>query len=363
MDLQELKQFTENFTKVIGEHVKNDGNIVILTHENADVDAYSSVVGLSFLIHKFFNINPLRLTSYIPESNSLADVVISKIELDPKFMPKNQLSWELSNILVFMVDTNTIARLDLRILLNSKIIIIDHHSKTEVDQNIIGLNSINQKVELSYIDPASSSCAEIIAKIWEILEDPNDKGLEYKDKTPGLNQIESVIAQLLLSGIMVDSGNLRYSNNQIIPILQYLINKGADLQKNRDLVLKTIDKQERIARIKGAIRSEDLVLIKDWIVLYTTVNSFEASVSKALIDLGADIAFCLSNKKGEYRLIVRTSESFSINSNLNFGKFMESLGKQVSGVGGGHKGAAGLQGINPPNNLKEIVISKLKAEL
>jgi nanoRNase/pAp phosphatase (c-di-AMP/oligoRNAs hydrolase) len=149
---------------------------------------------------------------------------------------------------------------------------------------------------------------------------------------------------------MVDSGNLRYSNNQIIPILQYLINKGADLQKNRDLVLKTIDKQERIARIKGAIRSEDLVLIKDWIVLYTTVNSFEASVSKALIDLGADIAFCLSNKKGEYRLIVRTSESFSINSNLNFGKFMESLGKQVSGVGGGHKGAAGLQGIKPPNN-------------
>lgn len=364
MDLQELKQFTINFMKVVGDHVRNDGNIVILTHENADVDAYSSVVGLSFLLLRFFNVNTSRLFAYIPESNTLTEAVINKIGLTQDLMPKKQIISGLSNILLFMVDSNSISRLDLRLLLLiSKIIIIDHHNKAETEQGPNILESINQKKELSFIDSSASSCAEIIARIWNILEDSNAKSQQKEENSPDISHINSVVAQLLLSGIMVDSANLRYSNNHVIPILQYLINKGADLQKNRDLVLKTIDKQERIARIKGAIRCEDLILIKDWIVLYTTVNSFEASVCKALIDLGADIAFCLSNKKGEYRLIVRTSENFSINNILNFGEFMESLGKQLSGAGGGHKGAAGLQGTDCPENLKEIVISKLKAEL
>ena len=42
---------------------------------------------------------------------------------------------------------------------------------------------------------------------------------------------------------------------------------------------------------------------------------------------------------------------------------MESLAKDFSGFGGGHKGAAGLNGLNPPKNIKDIVIQKLKKEI
>ena len=50
-------------------------------------------------------------------------------------------------------------------------------------------------------------------------------------------------------------------------------------------------------------------------------------------------------------------------TNISFGNFMETLGGEFSGSGGGHKGAAGMNGVNPPKNIKEIIVSKLKKEL
>jgi nanoRNase/pAp phosphatase (c-di-AMP/oligoRNAs hydrolase) len=366
MDLQELERFTKNFLECIEDHIKQKGEIIILSHENADVDACSSVMGLNYLLLNCCNMNPSVLIPYVPELNNLADNLMNKINLDESLMIQKEISNNLTNVLVIMVDNNNLSRLDIIGSLQdiiSSIVIIDHHKKSDNLHQNLADGSIFQKVKLSYIDSTFSSCAEIITLIWKIIQDYYQMDGHVKKTEAKIDRFQETIAQILLSGIMTDSANLRYSNNGVLPILQFLISKGADLQKNRDLLLRPIDRQERIARIKGAIRTDDLILIKDWIVLYTTVNSFEASVCKSLIDLGADIAFCLSNKKGDYRLIVRTSENFSRNSPLNFASFMDSLGNEVSGEGGGHKGAAGMQGSNPPDNLKEIVISKLKAAL
>jgi len=113
-----------------------------------------------------------------------------------------------------------------------------------------------------------------------------------------------------------------------------------------------------------AIRSFEPIIIDNWIILFTHVNSHEASVCKSLLDLGADVAFCLSlQKEDRFRIIVRSSEGFQMKTNIRLGNFMETLGAEFSGSGGGHKGAAGMNCVNPPKNIKEIIVAKLKKEL
>jgi phosphoesterase RecJ-like protein len=373
---QRLNEFSQLLYDKINTKLDDFDKIIIISHENTDYDGVAAVLALKYLIQSFICQDNNKIIAFLHSNNLSASEALKSLELTNECITKfGDFHNPKDHYLIIIVDTNNFDKI-LEPIPKEQIremILIDHHeslaflkSNNEEYGQETGKNSLFFKSLLSiwYIDPQASSCAEIIAGIWQIWEQLTVS----KNSKLDSNAQEKRIALLLLLGILSDSANLRYSQNSVIPNIQFLITRGADIQQVRRLSSIQITIDERIAKIKGAARVEEPILIKDstytWIVLFTNVNSFEAAVCRSLIDLGADIVFCLSTQKNkEFRLIVRSSERFQGSSNINFGLFMEQLGTQYQGHGGGHSGAAGMNGFNCPDNLKKIVIKKIEGDL
>ncbi|MHA1821690.1 MAG: DHH family phosphoesterase [Promethearchaeota archaeon] len=309
--------------------------------------------------------------------------------------------------LVILVDSNKledILKVPISINEISGVVIIDHHehpNRMESPKNVLNetgrteninipmakgtevavppsnknepsTDKILDKILLFYTNPDASSVSELIAALWiDWSQRHNPWVNEDANDTPKDHDKIKIIADLLVIGIMSDSVNFKYSHSWIFEIMHFLVENGGDIEEfNKVNVVYTSrrDYSERIARIKGAIRSKEIFKINNWLVLFTRANSFEASICNALIELGADIALCLSKQKhGEYRIIGRCSDYLQNNSSFNLGIFMDELSEDFEGTGGGHKGAAGFAGKNFPEKgfeyLKSNVIRKLRKKL
>ena len=377
-----LKKFSIELFQTLKDLAQNETNIVIVTHDNADVDAISSVVGLYYLLSNFLHVNSSNIIAYVPNISKGASFFCEKINVNDILEFQNNII-ELHDKpkCVIVVDSNSI---DLALNKESigdvnSIIIIDHHNipnylikKANTDAIQSENERINEHEKINkydkllnyYINPKSSSCAEIIADLWKLwIQIQNNEQIS----TPPNNKqlIEEKISQILLNGIFVDSANLKFSDNSILPILTFLGEMGAKIDKVGHYRLQKRFLDERIARLKGAIRVEEpIILGKDFVFVFTKVNAHEASVCRSLINLGADIAFCLSKqKKKKYRISARTSYKLQNETDIDLGILLEAVGREISASGGGHKGAAGIRGENPPDNLKDILLKKLKNEI
>jgi nanoRNase/pAp phosphatase (c-di-AMP/oligoRNAs hydrolase) len=375
METEKIEDFADKFYNYLLMKKGEIDKIVLISHNNTDIDGLGSIFGLNFILSclPFFSREDTII--YLPKINQISKKILNKLDLQYENY-QNLTNDEISKgkLLIIVLDTFKFEE-DLQKAIPeeniSSIIIIDHHEKpnflrshekSQVEENKIGtMENLKTKISSSFVEPSASSCAEIVGGIWREWEE--EKLLKYDDFKK-LEISPKTISQLLMLGIFSDSANLKFSKNYVVSIIDFLIHKGADIENLR--VLRNVEprKDEKIAVIKGAIRSEGLIFLDDYIVLFTQANSFESAICSSLIQLGADVAFCLSRQgKKKFRIIVRSSENFQINSDVNFGKFMEVLAGEFSGVGGGHKGAAGLTGVNPPANIKEILIKKLKKEI
>ncbi|MHA1728924.1 MAG: DHH family phosphoesterase [Promethearchaeota archaeon] len=380
MGMKGIEQFSVDLYNLLKNYLKKNRKILLLSHESTDTDGVASVLGINYIIHAFFNPKQDSVIPILSSINKSARNLLNNLNINKQIELNNQ-GGQLNDTsyLIIILDTNNLKRLKSLISdfnkinsINSidaidAIIIIDHH---EFPDYLYGTEDImtipRKKIELFFIETEASSCSEIITAIWrewEILYGSTDK-IEKLKNNQKLSESREKVSQFLLMGIFSDSDFLKYSDNEIIPLIGFLTEKGADIRTVRELTQRRMKNNERIARIKGAIRCDEPIIIRNWICVFTYVNAHEGSVCRALVNLGADIAFCFSQqKKGEFRIIVRSSERIQLKSNMNFGSFMEDFGKKFSGHGGGHKGAAGMNGSDPPVNIKEIVISKLRKEL
>lgn len=365
MDLELIDHFATEFFKYLETNRKNINKIIIVSHDNSDVDAVASVIGLYYLFQIHLDFPEDSIIPYLPQMDKSADYVINRLSLWetlPNQFRVSEEDWDGS--VLILVDNHNFERicgLEPPTELLHSIIIIDHHDK-EPDEKITNLNEecmlLHEKIALSCIISHASSTAEIITTIWA-----NWTNFEPKAQiSPRMEQ--RCIAQLLLNGIMADSARLRYSSNSIIPALFWLVESGADISKIDFAPREKLERQVKIARIKGASRLEKPHYIGDRIVLFTRVNAYESSVCRGLLALGADIAFCLSSKKDkDWRLIGKTSDDFQKETNFSLGFFMENLKNDFKGNGGGHSGAAGFNGKKLPNNIEKKIISRLRNQL
>ncbi|MBN2155164.1 MAG: DHH family phosphoesterase [Candidatus Lokiarchaeota archaeon] len=354
MNVEKIRKFTLDFINFVG-NLQNYEPIAVLSHDNTDLDGAASALGLYLL-----------LSSYIPQGGKI-DLILSHTN---QFVKQT-----LQNINYFnqIVSTDTNKSYNVVIILDTpyippyfqngfqSVILIDHHIESQNTRN--GDSELSgtipeHKFLLKLIDSSASSCSEIIGQIWKYIEDEKKKGGNWNP------DLEPHISQLLLMGILMDSNGLRYSENSVVPILDFLIRKGADLPTARSMSIRETPLDVKIARVKGAIRSEEIFQIREWIILFTHVNSYESTVCNGLLGLGADIAFCLAKRKDmKFRLIARASEAIQHATEFHLGKFMEKIALKYDGNSGGHKGAAGMNGQNLPSDLKSVVISALKKEL
>jgi nanoRNase/pAp phosphatase (c-di-AMP/oligoRNAs hydrolase) len=357
MDTKRIWQFTQDINEIMA-NIREFEPIAIISHDNTDLDGAASALGIYWILDQYSN-HSGEIDLILSHTNQFVTEILRNVHTVENIILNDNETREEYNT-IFIVDTPYLPPYFQNKF--NEAILIDHHLEPEIREednssdlpgNIPPIRTLSK-----IIDSTASSCSEIIGQLWKNIEE----SIKKDDKK--ISEIETMISQLLLMGILMDSSGLRYSENSVIPILDFLTKKGADLPSSRRLSIQKTPTDVKIARIKGSIRCEEPIILGKWIVLITKVNSHESAVCTALLALGADLAFCISKrKKRSFRIIGRASEEFQHASSFHLGKFMEDMAHRFEGNSGGHKGAAGMNGKNYPQNLKDLIISELKKEL
>lgn len=210
---------------------------------------------------------------------------------------------------------------------NAFIVNIDHHPTND------NFGTVN------CIDPTASSASEILIKLFR------DNGIK----------ITKEISDSLLSGLLSDTGGLRFGNTNIktIEAVRELMSYGSDLADITDRIFMRLSYSEtvKISEITSKIRlyeKEKLAvayndqvsnpLIENEPVLMTLNSIEEAEVS----------VFIRKNGDNFYKLSLRSKGDFNVS------EFSSKWN------GGGHKNAAGIKFYGSLQELENTIIAELK---
>lgn len=215
-----------NFFKKLDKEIKQHKNIIIMGHQNPDLDCIGSSLGLYKAIEK--NVYIFKTKEKLNESMKKALKVLEEENIN--FIDKTNYKEYLEKPLLIITDLHRRSLLEYEEILNEieDIVIIDHH--------LIGTDKIDSKLE--YIDSNASSATEIIVQY-----------LKYKEK-----EIDSTIATIMLAGIEIDTNGYNMKTTEkTFKTAAFLMSMGADniLKQN---ILK-ISKEEYIKRTKQIEKS------------------------------------------------------------------------------------------------------------
>jgi phosphoesterase RecJ-like protein len=296
------------------EYVKEiSGPILILSHQNADLDAVCSSIALK---DAFSVLNSdIEILLGVPGSISKN---AKSMEGEAEFLINPSLEVDLLVIL----DSSTleqISPLDGDIKKAEKIAIIDHHVPHEETKKIS---------DFYYVDEDAVSTAEVI---YELIEEAGIK-------------ITKSSRLALLVGILADSARLRLATAKTIRIFSQLLDSGLDYKRALELVeLPEDGPSQKIACLKAARRME-IHRVDGWVLVTTKVRSFEARSANCIISIGADCVFVGSTDKEKIKMSARARENFLKETGISLGRdIMPRIGEFVGGSGGGHKEAAGVK--------------------
>jgi len=271
MEIERLTLKHNPFLNQLHSEVSNASSVVITTHVNADTDAVAAAIGLyHYLSLGKFNSN---LTIILPSINQLTVRLLDSLAIDRIW----QQNWPDKIDLLLIVDTynpflTEIPQNDEKTALTipvRRIVFIDHHQQE---------NRIDDPQSLLHICSDASSAAEIISEFFRVTHSVPAKP----------------IVELLLYGILTDSGFLRFATPTTLQDIAYLLEFGFILRDLMEKLQIRPSRSERIARLKAAIRMQDIHEIRGSLVVISHVNSFDASASRALVDMGADLSFVIA---------------------------------------------------------------------
>lgn len=324
----ERKSLTEHFSK-LGEGEKK---VLILGHPHADPDAVSSVMALGemleFLGAKVITGVPKNLSKL---SNSVLDSLDENLTIDP--------SVDADTVIV--LDTSSLDQMkdyeDKIESLNPEIIFIDHHRPDEETLN---------KIDKYYGDEKTSSTAELILKLGEELN------FEFNSK----------IALLLLTGIISDTGHLKFANENTFKAIASLLEKGANYKEALEILKTPQDPSKKVAMLKAAQRSELQKAHNRWIV-FSEIGAYESDAASLFIKIGADVAVVASENGKKIRMSARSKSGLASETNLHLGELMSKIADQFDGTGGGHAGAAAVTVTEKLEKVKKTTMKEIKKML
>ncbi|RLG76302.1 MAG: DHH family phosphoesterase [Thermoprotei archaeon] len=311
-------------------------SIAIVTHKNADPDAFFSAYALSRLITILCG---KEADLYFPESiSAITKRAIKNYSLKINYLSKGVKKENYD--LVFIVDTGSPEQLGEYVKLisreNVKIVLIDHHFTHE----------FFLKKALLYVDPEAKSTAELI---YLLFKECNVK-------------ITKNIASLLLIAILYDTRQFSIARPLTFKVASELLEIAKEYRSLASIIKIPMDIPEKVARLKASMRM-DLYRAGEYLIAITNVGAYEASAARALLDLGADVAFVISENKA-IRVSARAKHSFTKQLGVHLGKdVMVKLGKAMGGTGGGHDVAAGAEGKNIPIDYVKGLIVEILSEI
>jgi len=315
-----------------------DKNLLITSHDLADLDGFISGIALKYCFETYFPNQNVQLTfsGLSKHTKSLIDKFSIKF---PSFSFTFQERVELSDFdVIVIVDSNNLDQINLfnNLDLDIPFIFIDHH--LDLQKNYSGnVSSIN------LIFDKYSSTSEMVLELFD----------ECNIKPPLPYRF------LLVSAILTDSGFLKYGNTGTIKNLNNILHNQLEIQDVLPLLEREIDISEKIARIK-ALQRVKLVRVNNWLIGISHLSSFSASAASTLIKVGFDIGIVVSKDKSDYRISTRAKKEVCLKTGLHLGKIIS----EINNVnGGGHDGAATLNGKNDVEESLNQLIDKIRETL
>ena len=289
--------------------------IILLCHQNSDPDAICSAYAFSRLLQRF---KPkLKIEVATEGTNKISTRILQTISMSLSEAPR----FNDADALV-LLDTNNLQQLGSwkeEIEKSHKaVIVIDHHAKHPETEKIASLSIINE---------VSSTC-EIVYSLF--------KEAEIKPRK------DEALAMFL--GISYDSRHFALAGPEIFKIAVELIDAGVDVKEALGMLSNEMDFSEHIARLKAANRA-DIDVVEGRIIVFSHVNSYQASAARALVSIGADVAVVGGEKKGGIRISLRAKEEFYKTTRIHLGQDIANpMGEFLNGMGGGHSISAGVNG-------------------
>ena len=313
-------------------------NLLITSHDLVDLDGFISGLALKFFFENFISSQNIDLI-FSGLSKHTRIFLKNFSQKFPDFNFSFQINKELPNVdVVIIVDSNNLDQIK---LLNNKdldvpYIFIDHHLNLlkNYKGNVASFNLIFDNY---------SSTSEIVLELFN----------DYNIKLP------IPYRYLLVSAILTDSGFLKYGNTGTIKNLNNILQGHLEIQDVLPLLVREIDISEKIARIK-ALQRVKLIRINNWLLGISHLSSFSASAASMLIKVGFDIGIIVSEDKSDYRITTRAKKQVCLKTGLHLGKIVSEI-NNVSG--GGHDGAATLNGKYDVEESLNQLIEKIKKKL
>lgn len=215
------------------------------------------------------------------------------------------------------------------------VIVIDHHAR-----------SSSWSSNSYYCDESKSSCCEIVREIL------NAAGKKISRK----------VALALLAGILTDSGHFKYGNAESLRTFsEIMVEHKIPMHEVISLIESESELSEKISQLKGAQRLR-YTKVGNFIIATSSGSAFESSVCRALIFLGANIAFVGSQRGENFRISARASPNV-VELGIHLGKMLEGIANETSNGGGGHPAAAGLSGKGSVRHMLDLCVSRSRKAL
>ncbi len=304
------------------------GDSLFLVHQNADPDALAS----AFALARAFGGVVGESAGVAASARRLAEKV--GIPVDP--MPHPEL-----HARVVVVDTST------RVQLGPLAANLDPRAAVLVDHHAYG--DLAPAARLALVDDSRASCAEVA---FELLRRAG-------------RSVDRDVSFALATGIVADSQRFRFGDaramRDFLALAEPFGIAVADCLSVLDDDEPGEDLPRRIATLKAASRT---IVLSEAGLLFarSEVSAFEASAATGLVRLGADLAVVASEKGGRGRVSARASRALLCRG-VRLGEVVNVVATAHGWNGGGHDGAAGMNGRPPAAPLARAVEEAVRARL
>jgi bifunctional oligoribonuclease and PAP phosphatase NrnA len=307
----------------------------VICHRHADPDAYMSAFAISRLMAKLAP--SARIDVILPDGMSVLTRRLAESFKQERLVEGEGEGGDYDLLVAVDIGHTELLKGWFGRLKESPAtkVLVDHHPIQE-----------GSPYDHMVVDTTASSASEIVATFFR------DLGVEMEAKA----------AQALLLGIMFDSQHLLIAKERTLREVVWLLDRGANLNEARALLRSPPDYGEVIAKLKAARRLK-LYRVAGWVVVTTTVGSFQSNVARSLVSMGADVAIVTGETGGETRGSLRANQRFWEATKLHLGTDVAASISREEGFGGGHPTAASFTCAFPEEKAAETALALVASHL
>ncbi len=294
------------------DHIKGHRQLVVFTHDLADLDAAASAASIAMLASR----EGIAAAIVTPGgATRAAKALLRELSLDHL---EDAASAPAADFVV-LVDAGSPSRakgLEDYLARNpAPLLIIDHHPAPGV------------KGAIALIDASASSTSEIIAR--DLARD---------------GALDPEISCALGVGIAADTRGLSTASCEVLGLYSDLCSRcGWERLRSIMAALRgPRDRSEVLARLR-ALRRTRIIEVGGWLLVISSSGSHQSSVAQALLQVGADVGIALGAANGWTEGSAKAQESFVRRTGLHLGELAKALAKELGGTGGGHRAAAAFR--------------------